>query len=360
MPIHLTDTRFRAWYPSSGPHAIPLALGKVYTYESGTNTPKESFSDEAMQVPNTNPVILDGAGSAVIILEGSYKIIVTDEDDVVIDTIDPLSSESLQVSSWGAPIAATYVSSSTFTVAGNQAADFPGGLPIQMQDTAGFKFPGIVTGANYDSGTTETTVTVFSDNGVPSQLESVSVSLLERDAVPMLSYPEMLNGRDLNGVLRPGPYAENKNDNAKLTANYPVERAGALHVYKIGELGPSAAGVVQVYYEYQNANIWTRASQDGVVWSTWNQLQFSIGNIDWGSITGKPATATRWPAWGEVTGKPATATSWPTWAQVTGKPGTFPPAAHSHTWSSITGKPNITMSTGNPSGGANGDIWFKV
>lgn len=71
--------------------------------------------------------------------------------------------------------------------------------------------------------------------------------------------------------------------------------------------------------------------------------------VDWAMITGKPATATRWPDWSEVTGKPttfapsahthpwtevtskpATATRWPAWSEVTTKPSTFPPSSHTH------------------------------
>jgi len=101
----------------------------------------------------------------------------------------------------------------------------------------------------------------------------------------------------------------------------------------------------------------------------------------WNEISGKPATATRWPAWGEVTGKPtsmpasdvynwakaaskpsyswgeitgkptsmpasdvsnwAKATSKPSygWGEITGKPATFAPSSHSHAWGDLTGVP---------------------
>lgn len=60
----------------------PLAGGKVYTYEAGTVTPKLSYTDYTMTVPNSNPVILDAQGSASIWIEGDYKINLTDADDV--------------------------------------------------------------------------------------------------------------------------------------------------------------------------------------------------------------------------------------------------------------------------------------
>lgn len=48
----------------------PLASGKVYTYEAGTTTPLATYNDEDGDIShaNTNPVILDAFGKAVIYL----------------------------------------------------------------------------------------------------------------------------------------------------------------------------------------------------------------------------------------------------------------------------------------------------
>ena len=68
-PIIIPVARF---FTVSGGAA--LAGGKVYTYESGTVTPKASFTDFGAATPNTNPVILDSAGEADIWLDGNYTI----------------------------------------------------------------------------------------------------------------------------------------------------------------------------------------------------------------------------------------------------------------------------------------------
>lgn len=70
----------------------PLANGKVYTYAAGTNTPKATFTTQAGNIANTNPVILDSAGRATIWIEGSYKFVVTDANDVTVRTTDNVSS----------------------------------------------------------------------------------------------------------------------------------------------------------------------------------------------------------------------------------------------------------------------------
>jgi hypothetical protein len=68
----------------------PLVGGKVYTYQSGTATPLATYQDEAQTILNTNPVILDSNGDAVIRLleDQSYRIVVKDSLDSLIETTD--------------------------------------------------------------------------------------------------------------------------------------------------------------------------------------------------------------------------------------------------------------------------------
>lgn len=67
----------------------PLVGGKVFFYEAGTNTPKNTFTDAAGSTPNTNPVILDARGEAGIWLgPGQYKVALKDRFDVDIWTQD--------------------------------------------------------------------------------------------------------------------------------------------------------------------------------------------------------------------------------------------------------------------------------
>ena len=74
----------------------PLISGKLYVYESGTNTLKNTFADVDLSIPNTNPVILGGDGRTPnIFFQGSAKIILTDDDDVQIWERDPVSAEEI-------------------------------------------------------------------------------------------------------------------------------------------------------------------------------------------------------------------------------------------------------------------------
>jgi hypothetical protein len=64
----------------------PAALYLLYTYESGTTTPKDTFSDAAGEVPNTNPIELDAEGRCIMYLgTGAYTLALHDPDDAPVD-----------------------------------------------------------------------------------------------------------------------------------------------------------------------------------------------------------------------------------------------------------------------------------
>lgn len=68
----------------------PLAGGTVEVYSAGTNTPKTSYSDSGLSVPNAWPVVLDSNGKADIWISGAYKLIIKDSEGVVQETKDNL------------------------------------------------------------------------------------------------------------------------------------------------------------------------------------------------------------------------------------------------------------------------------
>ena len=74
----------------------PLVGGQVYTYFAGTSTNQDSYSDAALTVPNTNPVILDDTGSADIFLKGSYRIRVFDKSGRFIEEQDNVTQVASQ------------------------------------------------------------------------------------------------------------------------------------------------------------------------------------------------------------------------------------------------------------------------
>jgi len=66
---------------------------KLYFYSAGTSTPKDTFSDDALTVANTNPVVADSAGrfGDIFLESGDYKVVLTDSADVEVWTADPVT-----------------------------------------------------------------------------------------------------------------------------------------------------------------------------------------------------------------------------------------------------------------------------
>lgn len=69
---------------------------KIYSYVQGTTTPRPLYQDSSFQTPHTNPLILDSAGRADVFLSttGGYKLVYTDNNDVILDSLDNVISGS--------------------------------------------------------------------------------------------------------------------------------------------------------------------------------------------------------------------------------------------------------------------------
>lgn len=89
LPVLTTSVGFNFINPADD---SVLAGGKIYTYEVGTTTPKTTWTAEDQLTENTNPIILNAAGYADIAIDGEYKFLVADSSDVVIDTVEPVTS----------------------------------------------------------------------------------------------------------------------------------------------------------------------------------------------------------------------------------------------------------------------------
>jgi len=158
----------------------PLAGGKVYTYIPGTSTPKATFADPNGASANPNPVVLDAKGEATIWLQGFYKIVLTDSNNVQQWSVDQISSSpsvATPNAEWLTVNASfTFVSATQFSLAGDMTGTFQPGRRIQAAVSAGTIYA-TVTAAVYSGGVT--TVTVAPDSGpLDSGLTAVNVGLL--------------------------------------------------------------------------------------------------------------------------------------------------------------------------------------
>jgi len=88
-------------------NGVPLAGGKIWTYQAGTTTPATTYADSTGLVANPNPIILDAAGriATQIWLLGTttYKLVLLDSTDVEIWSEDNITASSSAVDALSAP-----------------------------------------------------------------------------------------------------------------------------------------------------------------------------------------------------------------------------------------------------------------
>src|ERR1700748_1283926 len=91
-------------------NGLPYAGGSLAFFASGTSTPLNTYSDSALTIANTNPVVLDSAGRAgsVFLQNLAYKVVLSDVNNNQIWTEDPVytsdySARALFTSGAGSP-----------------------------------------------------------------------------------------------------------------------------------------------------------------------------------------------------------------------------------------------------------------
>lgn len=89
MVARLIAPEYRA-LDSSG---VPLSGAKMNVYEAGTTTPINTYSDTALSIANANPVVSNSVGifGDMFVAPDDYKYVLTDSDDVTIDTRDNIT-----------------------------------------------------------------------------------------------------------------------------------------------------------------------------------------------------------------------------------------------------------------------------
>jgi len=164
-----------------------LSGGKLYTYQAGSTTAQATWTDSTQSVANANPIILNSAGRPdnEIWLQGgsTYKFVLKDSTGVQLgawDNVAGLNDASYQGFSEWIPFGTspTYVSSTSFTVAGNQTSLLTAGRRVQF---FGLSYTGYasIASSTYSSGSGTTTVNLINDSTtVDSTLYAFSYGFL--------------------------------------------------------------------------------------------------------------------------------------------------------------------------------------
>lgn len=137
----------------------PISGAKLEFFESGTTTPLDTFSDDALTTANTNPVIADSAGrfGTIFLQQADYKAVLSDADDVVIWTEDPVRADAPKSSDVREVTTATVLDTSDdgkLITADATAGAFIITLPAAATAANGYE----VTVQKIDSGTNIVTV----------------------------------------------------------------------------------------------------------------------------------------------------------------------------------------------------------
>lgn len=180
-----------------------LAGGLIWFYVAGTSTPIVAYTDPTAVTAWANPIVLDARGETggeLWLLSGStYKMVVESPPEYgnthgpLVSTFDNISGVNdpgtNSVQNWvafgGTP---TYVSTTTFTVSGDQRGIFLSSRRLKTTNTGGTVYSTVVT-TTYATG--QTTVTVSNDYGeaLDSGLSAISYGFIETGPVSSIPIP---------------------------------------------------------------------------------------------------------------------------------------------------------------------------
>jgi hypothetical protein len=175
----LVNPRFKGFVQGTN---APLSGGLVYFYsDPGFSIFASVYAEIGCTTPLSNPVVLDVYGEAEIFGNIVYYIRVADANDVTQYTISGVSFSPaagvVSQSDWLLQSGAlNYISTTSFTIAGNQTGVFHTSRRIKVLVTAGTLY-GTVVSSSFGAATT---VVVSMDSGsLDSGLSAVSVGLLD-------------------------------------------------------------------------------------------------------------------------------------------------------------------------------------
>ena len=175
------------WIPGSG----LIANGyKLFFYAAGTTTKQNTYTSNTGGTPNSNPITLNAYGRSaneIWLTEGLYyKVVIASGSDTdppssgvtLGDYITGINDFSSQVSDdqWTASgLTPTYISTTSFSVAGDNTTALHVGRRLKTTNTGGTIYS-TITASVYGS---VTTVTVVNDSGtLDSGLSAVSYGIL--------------------------------------------------------------------------------------------------------------------------------------------------------------------------------------
>lgn len=217
----------------------PLVGGKLYSYQAGTTTPLDTYTDQAGGTANANPVILDSRGEADVWLDdANYKFSLYDADDNLIWTVDNISSfadDSVTTAKIAddAVTTAKIADSNVTTAKINDLAVTTGKLAAEAVTTAKIADENVTTAKLADNAVTPGKMSAQNIETSTSGSGSFTTTSTSPTAVTNLSKSITTNGRAVLIMLQRDPSTSNAAD-ISVTDSGGVAAGGYIHIYREG------------------------------------------------------------------------------------------------------------------------------
>lgn len=216
-----------------------LSGGKIETFLAGSSTPATTFTTDAGNIAQSNPIILNTRGevpNSIYLTTGvKYKLVLKDSVNNVLrtyDNIEGVNDSATGIDQWvNSSVAPVFINTTTFTLAGDQTNNFHVNRRVKLLVTAGTLY-GFISASVF---TTLTTVTVVLDSGVlDSGLSSVQLGLI----TPVNSSLRATDLMIANAAVTNTKLADNAVTPIKLSVGAPIWSAsGQLTVILPSSLG---------------------------------------------------------------------------------------------------------------------------
>lgn len=189
----------------------PLVGGKVYTYLAGSSTPAATYTDATGATPQANPIILNSLGlpASPIWLTGgvTYKFVIKTAAEVTIQTVDNvagINDVSSTAQEWNdTGLVPTYLSTTQFSVPGDQTAVLQVNRRLRNKVTAGYAY-GRISASVFSAGIT--TVTMVNDSTpLDSGISSVATGFLSAfpTSIPYGAYQTVGDSSQVLAKIQP-------------------------------------------------------------------------------------------------------------------------------------------------------------
>jgi len=168
-------------------NGAPYSGAKLFTYVAGSSTKQTTYQDSGAITANSNPIVCDSAGRVPYPIWGttgvSYKLVLAPSTDTdpptspifTIDNVTGINDTTVSIDQWVSGPTPTYVSATSFTLAGDQTGTFQVGRRVKTTNSGGTVYS-TITASAYAA---LTTITVVNDSGsLDSGLSAVSYGLL--------------------------------------------------------------------------------------------------------------------------------------------------------------------------------------